>query len=57
MTRKGDEEWVAMTTANVGRIIAICLNDVVISVPNVNEPIKGAKLKFQVTLPNLKLKI
>jgi SecD/SecF fusion protein len=41
MTQKGSEKWAAMTGENAGRIIAICLNDLVISAPMVLSAIHG----------------
>jgi SecD/SecF fusion protein len=41
MTPDGDKEWAAMTSDNVGRTIAICMNEIVISAPSVRGAIKG----------------
>jgi len=41
MTPGGDKEWVAMTSDNIERTIAICMHDIVISAPNVRGAIKG----------------
>lgn len=41
MTPKGSQTWARLTTKNVGRPIAIVLDDVVYSAPNVNGPITG----------------
>ncbi len=41
MTPGGDKEWVAMTSGNTERTIAICMHDIVISAPNVRGAIKG----------------
>ncbi len=41
MTNSGSATWARMTTKNVGRPIAITLDDIVYSAPNVNGPIEG----------------
>lgn len=41
MTTTGSREWAKMTTENVGKPIAIALDNIVYSAPNVNEPIEG----------------
>lgn len=41
MTGTGSKTWARMTTKNVGRPIAIVLDDIVYSAPNVNGPIEG----------------
>lgn len=41
MTPDGEKEWAAMTSDNVGRTIAICMNEIVISAPSVRGAIKG----------------
>ncbi len=41
MTPKGSQTWARLTTKNVGKPIAIVLDDVVYSAPNVNGPITG----------------
>ncbi|MFT3680368.1 MAG: protein translocase subunit SecDF [Ferruginibacter sp.] len=41
MTPQGSKAWARMTTDNVNRPIAITLDDVVYSAPNVNGPIEG----------------
>ena len=41
MTPTGSRTWAKMTTDNVGKPIAIVLDDVVYSAPNVNGPIEG----------------
>ena len=41
MTPTGAKDWAKMTTENVGKPIAIVLDDLVYSAPNVNEPITG----------------
>ncbi len=41
MTNSGSATWARLTTKNVGRPIAITLDDIVYSAPNVNGPIEG----------------
>ncbi|HEY8397770.1 MAG TPA: protein translocase subunit SecDF, partial [Flavihumibacter sp.] len=41
MSKQGEKIWAKMTSDNVGRAIAIVLDDIVYSAPNVNEPITG----------------
>ena len=41
MTSVGSRTWARLTTKNVGRPIAIALDEVVYSAPNVNGPIEG----------------
>ncbi len=41
MTPTGSRTWAKLTTKNVGRPIAISLDDIVYSAPNVNGPIEG----------------
>jgi len=41
MTNTGQKTWARLTTKNVGRPIAIALDNVVYSAPNVNGPIEG----------------
>ena len=41
MTTKGAETWKQFTTANVGKCIAMTMDDLVFSAPMVNEPIIG----------------
>lgn len=41
MTGTGSKTWARLTTKNVGRPIAIVLDDIVYSAPNVNGPIEG----------------
>lgn len=41
MSKQGERIWAKMTGDNVGRAIAIVLDDIVYSAPNVNEPITG----------------
>lgn len=42
----GATEWERMTTRNVGKPIAICLNDKVMSAPIVNQPIVGGSSRI-----------
>jgi hypothetical protein len=42
----GATEWERMTTRNVGKQIAICLNDKVMSAPTVNQPIIGGSSRI-----------
>lgn len=46
MTDEGAEKWAQMTTENAGRQVAITLDDVVYSAPNVNEPIRGGNTQI-----------
>lgn len=46
MSEEGDAKWAQMTTANVGQIVAITMDSVVYSAPNVNEPISGGKTQI-----------
>ncbi|MCJ8289379.1 MAG: hypothetical protein HRT58_06915 [Crocinitomicaceae bacterium] len=39
MNQEGSGKWAKMTRENVGRLIAMCVNDVVLSAPNVINPI------------------
>lgn len=39
MDQEGAEKWKAMTEDNVGRLIAMCVNDIVLSAPHVVSPI------------------
>lgn len=41
MTPEGARKWARLTTDNVGKPIAIVLDDIVYSAPNVNAPIEG----------------
>ena len=41
MTSQGSKDWAKLTTENVGRPIAIVLDNIVYSAPNVNGPIEG----------------
>jgi SecD/SecF fusion protein len=46
MTPLGSKIWARMTTKNVGRPIAIALDDIVYSDPNVNGPIEGGNTEI-----------
>jgi len=46
MTDEGSEKWAQMTTENHKRVVAITLDDVVYSAPNVNEPIRGGNTQI-----------
>jgi SecD/SecF fusion protein len=41
MNSKGSKLWAKMTEANVGKFVAVVLDNYVYSAPNVNEPISG----------------
>ncbi len=41
MNSKGSKQWAKMTEANVGKFVAVVLDNHVYSAPNVNEPISG----------------
>jgi len=41
MNSNGRKKWAKMTTANVGKHVAVVLDDYVYTAPNVNEPITG----------------
>ncbi len=43
MNSKGSKQWAKMTEANVGKFVAVVLDDHVYSAPNVNEPISGGR--------------
>lgn len=43
MNSKGSKLWAKMTEANVGKFVAVVLDDYVYSAPNVNEPISGGR--------------
>ncbi len=43
MTNKGAKIWAKMTGDNAGRAIAVVLDDIVYSAPNVNEAIEGGR--------------
>ncbi|MDP4255574.1 MAG: protein translocase subunit SecDF, partial [Bacteroidota bacterium] len=46
MKKQGAKKWADMTTKNVGKPIAIVLDDVVYSAPFVNEPITGGNSRI-----------
>lgn len=46
MTSEGGDKWAQMTTDNKDRIIAITMDSVVYSAPNVNEPITGGRTQI-----------
>jgi SecD/SecF fusion protein len=46
MTDEGSEKWAQMTTENHKRVVAITLDGVVYSAPNVNEPIRGGNTQI-----------
>jgi SecD/SecF fusion protein len=46
MNKQGTKAWADMTTKNVGKPIAIVLDDIVYSAPNVNEPITGGQSRI-----------
>lgn len=46
MTDEGSDKWAQMTTDNNQRVIAITMDDVVYSAPNVNEPITGGRTQI-----------
>ena len=46
MTAEGAEKWAQMTTDNAGKQIAITMDEVVYSAPNVNEPITGGNTQI-----------
>ena len=43
MNSKGSKQWAKMTETNVGKFVAVVLDDYVYSAPNVNEPITGGR--------------
>jgi SecD/SecF fusion protein len=47
MTPNGSRVWAKMTTDNVGKPIAIVLDDIVYSAPNVDEPITGGNSQIR----------
>lgn len=46
MNKQGTKAWADMTTKNVGKPIAIVLDDIVYSAPNVEEPITGGQSRI-----------
>lgn len=46
MTIEGSDRWAQMTTANVGKFVAITMDEVVYSAPRVNEPITGGNTQI-----------
>lgn len=46
MTEEGGDKWAQMTTDNVNRVVAITMDNVVYSAPNVNEPITGGRTQI-----------
>jgi SecD/SecF fusion protein len=46
MTDEGGDKWAQMTSDNVNRMIAITMDNVVFSAPNVNEPISGGRTQI-----------
>jgi SecD/SecF fusion protein len=46
MNKQGAKAWTDMTTKNVGKPIAIVLDDIVYSAPNVEEPIAGGQSRI-----------
>lgn len=46
MNKQGSKAWADMTTKNVGKPIAIVLDDIVYSAPFVNEPITGGQSRI-----------
>jgi SecD/SecF fusion protein len=46
MDKQGTKAWADMTTKNVGKPIAIVLDDIVYSAPNVTEPITGGQSRI-----------
>ncbi|HEV2483503.1 MAG TPA: protein translocase subunit SecDF [Puia sp.] len=46
MNKQGTKAWADMTTKNVGKPIAIVLDDIVYSAPNVTEPITGGQSRI-----------
>jgi SecD/SecF fusion protein len=46
MTVEGADKWAQMTTNNVGKFVAITMDDVVYSAPRVNEPITGGNTQI-----------
>jgi SecD/SecF fusion protein len=46
MKKQGAKDWATMTTKNVGKPIAIVLDDIVYSAPSVNEPIPNGQSRI-----------
>lgn len=46
MTVEGADKWAQMTTNNVGKFVAITMDEVVYSAPRVNEPITGGNTQI-----------
>lgn len=46
MTIEGADRWAQMTAENVGKFVAITMDDVVYSAPRVNEPITGGNTQI-----------
>ncbi|HEX9512777.1 MAG TPA: protein translocase subunit SecDF [Puia sp.] len=46
MNKQGSKDWATMTTKNVGKPIAIVLDNIVYSAPFVNDPITGGQSKI-----------
>ncbi|MBI2258952.1 MAG: protein translocase subunit SecDF [Flavobacteriia bacterium] len=46
MTVEGADKWAQMTSNNVGKFVAITMDDVVYSAPRVNEPITGGNTQI-----------
>ncbi len=46
MTDEGGDKWAQMTSDNVQRVVAITMDSVVYSAPNVNEPINGGRTQI-----------
>lgn len=46
MTEEGADRWAQMTQDNVGRVVAITMDKLVYSAPNVNEPIPNGRTRI-----------
>lgn len=46
MSEEGADKWAQMTQDNVGRVVAITMDNVVYSAPRVNEPITGGRTQI-----------
>jgi SecD/SecF fusion protein len=46
MTVEGADKWAQMTTNNVGKFVAITMDEIVYSAPRVNEPITGGNTQI-----------